>query len=657
MRISNPFTKLGLYFKRMGQLLRPSPRPKNSIHATRWEDNLTPFYESSGVAHEEFAGKNRLLALKLFLVVVVGILCLRLFQLKVVQGSAFKQQAATNFTRFHQISASRGIIFDSLGTPLVLNEPDYVLSALPAQLPRAAAARDAVATKLSTLLNVPAIDVQTALTTAFKLNHASVPLKFSLSRDQGIEMITKSSDFPGLQLDIESKRNYTGSTAFSQILGYLTQVSDDDLKADTFYQNGDKIGRDGLERYYENQLRGVKGVGEIEVDAKGKQITVRSDPNQLPQSGRNLVLTINKNLQSTVQTALENGIRTAKGAGGVAIVLDVRSGAILAMASAPTYDNNVFSAANNTDAINQLYSPDSGTPLFDRAIAGLYPPGSTFKTITASAGLQEGVIKANTILQTPGFLDVGGSKFIDWIYGASGGNFGSLNVVGALTHSSDVFFYQVAAGYNQLTGLGSDRLKHYADLFGLESQTGIDLPGEKKGVIPSQSEYAALQKDWYWGDTAHAGIGQGYVLVTPLELCDAIAAIANGGTLYQPYLVKSIETSGTDPQQVTAPKVTRANVVSSSVLQTVRQGMRGTVNDPGGTAPQLKSLPVIVAGKTGTAQTDKIRQNHAWFVSFAPYDNPQIATVVLVEQGGEGSQTAVPITKEILAWYFTNLSH
>ena len=654
MTTHDPFGRHILGKKRAATAIKPQVIDSRHRQETSWKQNLTPFSIHTGIAREEFQGASRLKWLVGFLVCSIGILFIRLWYLQIIRGDDLRHQADVNYRRFHQIRPDRGIIFDRYGLALVTNEPDYVLIVNAAQLPRDEA-RTALVSRLSTLLLLPIEETASQLDTLAAKGGDRITFQAGIDRDAAIAMLSNPALYPGVTVEILPRRSYVEGEKFGHLVGYMTEIYDYELADDTadMYIAGDHIGREGIEHSYEPYLRGVKGIGEIEVDATGEQIAVRSDPNQLPQTGQNLTLTLDKALQEQVFDSLQKGIAKVNGIGGVAIVLDVTNGEVLSMVSLPGFDSNIFSE-HNSAAFTALYAEDAHNPLFNRAISGLYPPGSTFKPFMAAAALEEGIITPKTKLNDPGYLDVGGSRFPCWVYGQYGGSHGSIDVRGAITKSCDVFFYQIGAGYQGQPGLGSDTMKRYSQIFGMGQLTGIDIPGEIEGIITSETDFESSGRDWYWGNTAHMTIGQGYVAITPLELVTAVAAIANGGKLLTPHLVKEVQGSTYATVTITETQVKASGIVSEASLQVVREGMLGTVFNDGGTAPSLRDLPVKVAGKTGTAQHNKSLPDHAWFVSFAPYDDPKIATVVLVEQGGEGSAAAVPVTKEILSWYFTN---
>ncbi len=502
-------------------------------------------------------------------------------------------------------------------------------------------------------------------------------------------------NLPGVVVIPEPVRRYTGGPVFSHLLGYVGIIDPMEYKAAVTQQDGDtppvytlddKVGKTGIEATLEDQLRGIKGVSRVVVNSEERVVTeLGSSP---PITGNNVTLTIDARLQVSVTQALADGLTKANAKAGVALVMRVDNGQVLSMVSLPSYDNNLFSSGIKQADFDSLNN-DPVLPMFNRAIGGAYPPGSTYKMVTASAALQEGIVTPDTTVSCPGYIEVPTTYnesrrniYRDW---APGGH-GTINIIQALTQSSDVFFY-IMAGPRQkddrgnythyytpyaakpieFNGLGIQKLHSYAQAFGLGSRTGIELPGEVAGIAPDPAWKVANYPDnpWSLGDTIVTAIGQGYDLVTPLQLINITSAVANGGTLYKPQLVLKV----TDPSGKVVsdyqPHVLGHVPVSPDNLALVREGMRQVVADKrNGTAYRMTLSSIAVAGKTGTAEygeelTDsqghKYKRSHAWFTAFAPYDNPQIAVVVLIEGGNqslEGSTYAVPITDQILKAYF-----
>ncbi len=515
--------------------------------------------------------------------------------------------------------------------------------------------------------------------------------------DVAVKLDTMHAQLPGVSVVSEPVRVYTNGPYFAHLLGYVGPISPQEYSQnqDT-YAPDDKVGATGLESVLENDLRGTKGIAQVVVNSD--QHIVSQIASQAPITGNNVTLTIDAGLQISVTQALQKGLQEANVQAGVAIVERVDTGQILSMVSLPSYDNNLFSSGISQSNFDRLNS-DPTLPMFDRAVSGAYPPGSTFKMITASAALQENVVTPDTTVFCPGYIQVPytfnesqRTTFRDW----RAAGHGDLNIVQAITESSDTFFY-IMAGPHQVdrtihndngtdtqvftryytpgaatpmdfNGLGIDKLHSYAEAFGLGQPTGIDLPGEATGIAPDPTwkKTATPDNPWSLGDTLFTAIGQGDNLVTPLQLVNVTAAVANGGTLYQPQLVLNVTDSSGKIVQDFQSKTIRQVPVSPQNLALVREGMHDVVSDPvkGTAAGHITLKSVQWAGKTGTAEYGnpiaikdgvEVRRAHAWFTAFAPYDNPQIAIVVLLEGGQEsleGSTYAVPVADEIMKDYF-----
>jgi penicillin-binding protein 2 len=494
----------------------------------------------------------------------------------------------------------------------------------------------------------------------------------------------------------ESQRQYVDGSIFSQILGYEGPISeeqyaaavptdDSDSTAVPLYDKDDKIGQTGVEASMEDVLRGQKGVAQVEVNAN--QRIVRELSHTDPEPGNNLILTIDSALQYSVTQALQMGLNSARVQVGAAVVLKVNTGEVLSMVSLPSYDNNWFAGGITQAQLDTLNDPNNKQPMYNNALSGSFAPGSTFKMITAAAALQEKVVGPTDLINDPGHIDVP----TDWdektrntyrCWKADG--HGPINIIQALEQSCDVFFYQMAGPrqedalgkllrfYNPrsstpqyFNGLGIARLDTYMEDFGLGAKTGIDLPGEGTGVVPNgdyKLEANPENGSWALGDTLQAAIGQGFDLVTPLQLANVTAAVANGGTLYKPQVVQQIiKNDGGTIVRDFKPEVLRTVPVSAENLAYIRQGMRDAVSGVHGTAKKTDLKGVQVAGKTGTAEFGEplpglgVRAANAWFVAFAPYDKPEIAVVVLIKGEAatlEGSTFAVPVARDILKAYF-----
>jgi penicillin-binding protein 2 len=430
------------------------------------------------------------------------------------------------------------------------------------------------------------------------------------------------------------------------ILGYMSKMTDADwseLKNANYLLN-DSLGREGVEKTYEHELRGTYGKRNIEVDAGDREQSVVSTEQPVP--GKNLKLTIDIEAQQKLEELLSTEITKIGKDRGAAIAINPQTGEIIALVNYPSYDNNDFSGGISVENYKK-YTTNPNHPLFNRAIAGGLPPGSTFKPVVAAAALEEHTITPQTSINSTGGIRIGLSFFPDW----KAGGHGITNVTKALAWSVNTFFFAVGGGYQDIKGLGLERIQKYMSLFGLGKITGIDLPGETEGSIPSEEKKKARTGEpWYLGDTYNISIGQGDTLVTPLQMVVWTAAFANGGKIITPHVVGSIIDPVTHTSETISPKIIKDNLISQGSLNVVKQGMRECVTY--GSCRLLSQLPFDAAGKTGTAQWNhNLDESHAWFVGFAPYNNPQIVIVVLIEQGKEGSEVAVPIAYQFLQWW------
>ncbi len=567
----------------------------------------------------------------------------RVVFMAVFRGEEYEQTAKRNSIRQIPRSASRGIVYDRFGTALVGNVPSIGAVIIPADLPDDDAERDRLRDGLVSVLHADRETVDAVIRIRGKDKLSPVLVKEKLSQEEMIAFLSRQKEFQGVSLFKSAYRDYADSVIFSHLLGYEGRISESELDAADGYLPTDMIGKQGVEKSYESELRGQRGYDRIEVDAFGRPKKVLGSITAKP--GNDLVLNIDAGLQKTAYDSLSAMLQERGLSRGAAIALDPRDGAVLALVSVPGFDNNLFSEGISGDAYRSLLS-DESHPLFDRAIAGEYAPGSTFKPVVAAAALSEGVVNEHTEIESKGSIAVGSFSFGDWKA------HGFTDIRRAIAVSSDVFFYSVGGGYGNIAGLGISRIKEYAARFGYGSASGIDLPGEADGLLPdAEWKRETIGERWYVGDDYHASIGQGFVTATPLQIVNSIAAVANGGTLYVPRIVSQVRRSEDGRSIANPARAIQSGVVDPDILRIVREGMRETVTE--GTAMSLNDLPLPVAGKTGTAQFGTGDRTHGWFVSFAPYDDPQIAVIVLVEnQEGDETYNTVPVTRDMYDWYF-----
>ncbi len=596
-------------------------------------------------------------AILLFMSLLVG----RSAYLQIYKGDFYALQAEGNSVRYERVSAERGIIYDRDQRPLVRNVADFLLYAVPADLPKDSNDRTKLlewvgsviypddATSSSEFL-VSSEKILSKIERGSLESYRSVLLTDNIPYENALKLDLESENLPGLSISYKGQREYLldGAMSLSHIVGYTGKVSEEDMERykENDYQQTDYIGKTGLEAYWEKDLKGNDGYKKYEVDALGNRKKILSD---IPaDDGHNLSLALDLDLQKKTEEILTANLKKMKLTRGVAIVMEPNTGEILAMVSLPTYDNRLFAKGIDSNTYKALIE-DKDQPLFNRAISGEYPSGSTVKPVVAAAALQEKVITEKTTVYSTGGLQVGIWFFPDW----KAGGHGYTDVRKAIADSVNTFFYYVGGGYQDFVGLGIERLVKYFKLFNLGEMTGIDLPNEADGFVPSKEWKEKVRDEkWYIGDTYHLSIGQGDLLVTPLQVAQWTAFFANRGKLIKPHLVKYILNK--DNQLIFAVDTTpiKQDIIDDYNVEVVRSGMRRTVTT--GSAKRMQDLPVDSAAKTGTAQWNTKKDPHAWFTSFAPYKNPEIVVTVLVEEGIEGSQVALTVAHDIMAYYFSD---
>jgi penicillin-binding protein 2 len=636
----------------------------------------------------------RTAAFRAVIVLAFATLVFRLWQLQLLRHAEFSGRADENRSRLIDLEAPRGVIYDRYGRILARNRPSFTVEIIPGYLPDDEEEAEAVLQRLAAILSGPTAVARTGplspSASPYAAPKSGLPLEqireqiaaardglaefrpivvaSHIDRDTAFLLEEEALNLPGVSLQVVPIRDYVTGPLTAHLIGYTGPIpaEEENRYKALGYASQDRVGRAGLELTYEEELRGTKGRKHVIVNANGRE--VRTVGQAIPAvPGRNLVLTLDLELQEAMEKALAQGLEAAKSKAGVAIAMDPRNGDILGMVSLPTYDNNLFAEGISAGKYNELIT-DPLFPLFNRAIGGVYPPGSTFKIVPAAAGLQDGIISRRTLINDPGIIWLPNEfypddpkqaqPFVCWIWKYGRGH-GLLNVTSALAQSCDVFFYQVGGGYKDFQGLGVSALAEYARAFGLGELTGIDLPGESRGLVPDP-KWKRLQfgENWVTGDTYNMSIGQGYVLATPLQILNAMAAVANGGYLYQPRLVSHLTDEEGKVVQRYEPRLIREVPIAPENLAIVREGLYGAVNWDYGTATGARLPDIAVAGKTGTAEFPGKRDEkghlptHAWFIAFAPYEEPEIALVVLLEGGGEGSSAAVPVAAKILRAYF-----
>jgi len=627
------------------------------------------------------AASPRLAVLGLAFLIVAGAIATRLYRLQVVEADYWTERAQEQRARLVRLPAARGGIYGRNGEPLVRNIPSFQVVVVPGLLPDDGPERETVLRRLADLLGLPYEQpdgppgLRELVEQGLVLDpYGPVVVAEGVDRDTALIVAQgQGLTFPGVQVELASRRQYPYGPLVSQLVGYLGAIPAEEFEsyeAQGYDPANDRIGYAGVEASAEEWLRGVPGWRYQEEDVVGRVVRVLGEE-QPPQAGHNVYLTIDLEFQQVAQDALWKGMAGVGSGRGVVIAMRPRTGEILAMVSLPTYDDNLFAEGISQEDYRRLLE-DPHRPLVDHAIADQLPPGSIFKIIPAVAALQEGVLTPDTHLDCPGTIvvpnkyypnDPGRAEpFHCWFRSGHG----SLDVVQALVHSCDIFFYKVGGGFEEtgFEGLGLEKMAEYAHLFGLGELSGIGLPQEAAGLVPTARwKRLTYGENWSTGNTYQLAIGQGYLLVTPLQMLNVMATTANGGILYRPQIIHHITDAGGSVVQDFTPEIIRTLPISPENWTLIYQGLEGAVAY--GTATRGQVDGVRVAGKTGTAQfCDDIAQQmgicgegieqptHAWYMTFAPVEDPQIALIVFVYNGGEGSWTAVPIAQEILDWYF-----
>lgn len=593
-----------------------------------------------------------------FFISAIFIFCLLwsgAFWLQIWRGDYYIKRANKNNVRLYEAQAPRGIIYDRNNTMLLDNTADFKLFFIPADIPKNEDLQ-IWTKKLSEILNKNEDEILNSLKTVNINSPDPVLFSSNLSKDELIVIETKLSEIPGVFIGQKIKRNYFENYYFSHILGFLGKVSSADIKSDPFYTPLTSIGKAGLEAQYEKNLRGKPGKTAIIVDSNNTVLNILTAEEPVP--GNNLILNIDKDLQKILTDALIKKMADTGSLAVAAVVMNPRSGEVLSLVSLPSLDNNIFNSDLSDKAYNSLAN-NTTQPFFNRALGGTYASGSTIKPFMALAALNENIVSPEyKVDDTLGYITIPNQYnpdisyiFRDWKA------HGFVDMRRAIAVSANVYFYVIGGGYKNIKGLGIDRIDKYLRLFGFGSLLGIDLPGEMKGLVPNPTWKESVKKEnWFTGDTYNVSIGQGDVLITPLQLVAAISSIANNGTLYKPKIVSKItDASGNTLHEFNAEIIRTINI-DKEKIQIVKEGMREAVTE--GSAYLLKDLPIKVAGKTGTAQvTNTFRKTNAWFTGFAPYEDPEIALAIIIEGAGEGSTAAVPVAKEVFEWYYSKIKN
>ncbi|MCK9375226.1 MAG: penicillin-binding protein 2 [Syntrophobacterales bacterium] len=575
----------------------------------------------------------------LIILCLFGILFLRLWFLQLLQGGEMQERSEHNRIRLQDLPPWRGMILDRKGEVLVANRPSYELVVVledVADIP-------SLAGRLGQLLHLDPQQITTQLQNGKKAGLHQVRLRTDLSWEEMARVETFQPELPGVLVQIQPKREYRQKGRACHALGYLGEISDVQMKNSKYadYKMGDYIGKCGVELAWEKYLRGQRGYRRIEVDAYGRELGQMDSV--FPTPGANVSLTLDNRMQQEAEACLEDKV-------GAIVALDPNTGNILVLASSPTFSQEAFERGLTVQEWDRLHH-DKTHPLENRALKGQYPPGSTFKIVMAVAGLEENVITPGTTFYCNGALPLGNHVFHCWLKGGHG----SVNLYKALVESCDVYFYELGQR------LGIDRIAKWSKRFGLGEPTGLNLDREAIGLVASSAwKKARFHKPWHEGETLSVAIGQGYNLATPIQMARVVAAIANGGIIYKTHLVEKVESPAGEILYQAKPEVQSRLDASPATLEAVRRALVGVVSEKKGTGKAARLASIEVAGKTGTAQVvsldpdrtkrkkDPSREDHAWFVAYAPADNPRIAVAVLIEHGGHGGSAAGPLASRVI---------
>jgi len=576
-------------------------------------------------------------------------LAAKMWYLQIMKGDELRQRSQNNRIRLQEIEPLRGLILDTHGEILVDNQASFDLSVIP----EAAKDVESVVKKLTHEYNAGQDPITDGISSMGYTKKPFVPIKLfrNIGRDRLAVVETHSLNLPGVVVDVVPVRQYVLGETMAHVLGYVGEISLDELKYEQYrdYRSGDMIGKLGIEKWMDRYLKGDRGGEQIEVNVSGRKLDVLGQVPAIP--GHVVELTVDADLQRVCWDAFQEKA-------GTVIVMDVRDGSIRAIVNKPSFDPNLFNRGISGDDWNKLVK-NPLSPLQNRATSGQYPPGSTYKLIVAAAALEEGIITPDTTFYCSGQYDALSRPFRCW----KKGGHGRVDLYRAIVESCDVYFYNIGSQ------IGVDKLAEYARRFGFGNKTGIDLPSEKEGLVPTREwKLRKYREPWQIGETVTLSIGQGFMLATPLQLIRAYCALANGGRLYRPMLIESIKTE--DGEIVKEYKAEEQGMLPlrSKNIKILQKALWGAVNEERGTGRALKRPDRDVCGKTGTSQVIEQTQrddqekdeedvpykfrDHALFVCFAPYENPEVAVMVVVEHGGGGGSVAAPIARTIIDRYF-----
>jgi penicillin-binding protein 2 len=564
-------------------------------------------------------------------ILIIGILVFRCFSFQVLDYKDYKEKAERNKFLSSEIDAQRGVIYDRNFKQLVINTQGFDLVCNISKLPKDELLREGQIREVARILDESFDDLEKNIKEMEKAGEINFSLARDLDEDKVIVLKTKEEDLTGFEIVKKKSREYLDGYNFSSVLGYTS---------------GDNSnGESGIEKQYDDVLKEIPGEINREKDVYGN--LVKEEIIKSAESGNNLVLNIDYGLQEKAAEFLAEAVDGYNAKGGAVVAVNPKTGEVLSLVSYPSFDNNLFSKDLTKKEFNDLLK-NPKVSFYNRATSGEYPTGSTLKPMIAVAALEQGVITEDKEIYCEGGIELNDGTFKkDWA------THGWTNLKKAIAESCDTFFYMIGGGYKNFNGLGIAKIEKYLEKFGFGSKTGIDLPEESIGLVPSADwKEDTTGISWYPGDTYNISIGQGYFKATPLQLTMAISSIANGGKLMKPQIVKSVLDNNNQTVKTYEPEVVSENFVSLSAINSVKEGMRETVLSGAGTARSLQYLPVSSAAKTGTAQTGKNEIYHNWITVFAPYDNPEIVLTVIVENVPQNTGLANLVARETLGYYF-----
>ena len=586
---------------------------------------------------------TRINVFRILLIIIFCVYSARLFSMQILSGDIYRSRAQDISRRTYSIPTQRGEIYDrNYDKPLVVNKDTFAVSITPAEVPRGN--MDEIINSISNILNIKVDDIKSRLPNQNQSLQSYQPLEIASNVPfSAIAAIAeRKNTLPGISWNIKSVRNYENVGSLSHILGYVGDITSEELTSlyNQGYQQGDLIGKSGIEKQYDSLLRGKPGWETRTVDSRGRRITGDENVTRVPPDiGKNLVLTIDASLQTLVEKAIGNQI-------GSAVVMRPSTGEILAMVSYPWYDPNIFTEGNNSDYIASVNDP--AKPFINRAIQSNYPPASTFKLILTTAILSENLFSPEQTIVCRGVMRYGNR---DWHCHLRSGH-GRMNLTTALNQSCNIYYMTVGRDY-----VGAERIVSYAKEYGYGETTGIDIPGEIAGLIPTpQWKERRYHEKWVLGDTMNMSIGQGYILVTPLQMTNLVSMIVNNGKNYKPHILKEVRDPVTNAiEKAATPEVIHESNVGSSVYEMVRRDMRYVVSQ--GTAQYPLNIKTVqIAGKSGTAEMGLVDRWHSWFTAFAPYNstnpNEQIVVTVIIEASTYQVWMASAVSAIIFQGYF-----